>query len=233
MVHRKKDNRALKFKQTLVYNTNLGNTRNAVEKRVHALRPPSWNYLLDPRFQRANWRYFSRACLALHAHPRFRLLIKGIKVFWHKYYFSEWNKRQLNLWSPAPCWSRACYHGLLLQLSQTRRRLYSGHSYDFLFYSVWERMLTPPSQWRVVSMCARCFRGEQPSRGLFPLKMGGEGGTPPIFWRKSLKDEVVRRKRGSPIHWRVRKQERDFFPVFPARSAGHRVLTQGRLHSSQ
>ena len=30
MVHRKKDNRALKFKQTMA--TNLGNTRNAVEK---------------------------------------------------------------------------------------------------------------------------------------------------------------------------------------------------------
>ena len=80
-------------------------------------------------------------------------------------------------------------------------------------------MLTPPSQWRVLSMCGRCLGGTTSSLGLFPLKMGGAGGTPPIFWRKSPEDKIVRRKRGRRIHRRAWKQERDFFLFFPARSA--------------
>ena len=35
VVHRKKDNRTLKFKQTMA--TNLGNTRNAVEEKTPCL----------------------------------------------------------------------------------------------------------------------------------------------------------------------------------------------------
>ena len=80
-------------------------------------------------------------------------------------------------------------------------------------------MLTPPSQWKVLSMCGRCLGGTTSSLGLFPLKMGGAGGTPPIFWRKSPEDKVVRRKRGRRIQRRAWKQERDFFLFFPARSA--------------
>ena len=196
--------------------TNLGNTRNAVEKNHHAWRPPlppSWNFLLDPRFPlratrgpRTRQALISRACLALHAlqrPPCAYALITG----------------QLNLWYPAPGWSRASYHRLLLQQSQNRRRLHTSHSHDFLIYSVWERMLTPPSQWRVLSMCGRCLGRITSSLGLFPLKMGGAGGTPPIFWGKSPEDKVVRRKRGMRIHRRASKQERDFFLFFPALSA--------------
>ena len=72
------------------------------------------------------------------------------------------------------------------------RRLHTSHSHDFLIYSVWERMLTPPSQWRVLSICGRCLGRTTSSLGLFPLKMGGAGGTPPIFWGKSPEDKVVK-----------------------------------------
>ena len=149
----------------------------------------------------------------------FRLLIKGINNFFDKILFQCVEKRQLNLWYPAPCWSRASYHRLLLQQSQNRRRLHTSHSHDFLIYSVWERMLTPPSQWRVLSMCGRCLGRTTSSLGLFPLKMGWAGGTPPIFWGKSPEDKVVRRKRGMRIHRRASKQERGFFLFFPALSA--------------
>ena len=69
----KKDNRALKFKQTMA--TNLGNTRSSVENHLDAWRPPSWNSFLDPRFplratrDSANRSHFSRACVALHTRP--------------------------------------------------------------------------------------------------------------------------------------------------------------------
>ena len=143
-----------------------------------------------------------------------------VRIFFYKNTISvSRKKRQLNLWYPAPCWSRASYHRLLLQQSQNRRRLHTSHSHDFLIYSVWERMLTRPSQWRVLSMCGRCLGRTTPSLGLFPLKMGGAGGTPPIFWGKSPEDKVVRRKRGMQIHRRASKQERDFFLFFPALSA--------------
>ena len=116
-----------------------------------------------------------------------------LRFFWQKYYFSEWNKRQLNLWYPARCWSRASYHRLLLQQSQNRRRLHTGLSHEFLFYSVWERMLTPPSQWRVLSMCGRCLGRTTSSLGLSPLKMG-EGRHPNHFltkkpWGRSCKEK--------------------------------------------
>ena len=72
----KKDNRALKFKQTMA--TNLGNTRNTVEPPrcltaaileffFRPQVPASRNtQQCEPGRPGANRRYFSRACVALH-----------------------------------------------------------------------------------------------------------------------------------------------------------------------
>ena len=55
--------------------------------------------------------------------------------------------------------------------------------------------------------------------------MGGAGGTPPIFWRKSPRDEVVWRKRLVQVQRRVWKQERDSLLSSPHAPRGHRVLS--------
>ena len=80
--------------------TNLGNTRNAVEKNHHAWRPPSWNFLLDPRFPlratrgpRTRQALISRACLALHAlqrPPCAYALVTGTLTFTAKAVTAPW-----------------------------------------------------------------------------------------------------------------------------------------------
>ena len=57
-----------------------------------------------------------------------------------------------------------------------------------LFYSVWERMLPPPSKWRVPRLLRvvsvwQVFGEDNlgPSLGLFLLKMGGSGRYPTHF----------------------------------------------------
>ena len=107
VLHRKKDNRDLKFKQTMATNLRLGNTRNAVENHCW---PPSWNSLLGPRFPRRATRRprvsgvprpptsASRLpSLAWGARKNNTCFSGNWSKVFEKYCFSEWNQKYLNL----------------------------------------------------------------------------------------------------------------------------------------
>ena len=110
MLHRKKDNRALKFKQTMATNLRLGNTRNAGRNAVeNHCWPPSWNSLLGPRFPRRATRRprvsgvprppTSASRLPSHAWGA-RKNNACFSGYWSRFLencFSEWNKKYLYL----------------------------------------------------------------------------------------------------------------------------------------
>ena len=75
VIHRKKDNRALKFKQTMATNLRLGNTRHAVEK--NHLRPPSWNSFVRPQVPASRDKKAARVWRSTPAHVRLALALRS------------------------------------------------------------------------------------------------------------------------------------------------------------